>query len=338
MDIEVRQVVFWGTFAFDRLWAVYLGRPPTIKLDDVSISRPSRNASCWDLEMFSAWVGVLEIAGEICDKLNAGSCDRTQVMHFTQRLDQWKEELTTSLQYAPGAVPSIYNLHIQWSAVMILLHRPHAGFGTASDVGSPGTVKNSRSICVENAIQITQILKDYKAHHFQAYTLMGSALYNISVAATTLVADIASQKNEDVSVQYACLGTCIRTMKEMESSEMVARNVRKLVQSIMKACNVNDRSTNSAGSDGSITRVKPIQPLLEPNVQVPNYGYVQPEQYNSIDLDGADPTFLAAENNLFSFDLSQVIQTNQQSQNAFTFDPIWNAAEYEYLNPLPEHG
>lgn len=52
-----------------RLWALYLGRPPTIKLTDVSVRRPDRNARSWDLRIFAAWVHLIDIAGQIGDKL-----------------------------------------------------------------------------------------------------------------------------------------------------------------------------------------------------------------------------------------------------------------------------
>lgn len=87
MDVEVRCVIFWGCFSFDRyptwlvllfhtatytltsLWGLYLGRPPIIKLTDVSIHRPNKHAASWDLKIFAAWVELLDIAGQISEKL-----------------------------------------------------------------------------------------------------------------------------------------------------------------------------------------------------------------------------------------------------------------------------
>lgn len=88
MDLEVRQVVFWGCFTFDRYvewwvrsdirsnligrnWALYLGRPYSIKLNDVSVPRPGCNTDTpsWDMLMSAAWTNLLEIVGHICDAL-----------------------------------------------------------------------------------------------------------------------------------------------------------------------------------------------------------------------------------------------------------------------------
>ena len=52
-----------------RLWSLYLGRPGYIKLADVSIRLPERNGTSWDLTMFAAWVELLDLAGQISDKL-----------------------------------------------------------------------------------------------------------------------------------------------------------------------------------------------------------------------------------------------------------------------------
>ena len=69
IDVEVRQVVFWGCFGLDRLWALYLGRPPFIKLTDVSTRKPDLNSRTWELRVSAAWVRLLDIAGQIGDRL-----------------------------------------------------------------------------------------------------------------------------------------------------------------------------------------------------------------------------------------------------------------------------
>ena len=52
-----------------RIWSLYLSRPPVIKLTDISIQRPERNTLSWDMNMFAAWVALLEISGHISEKL-----------------------------------------------------------------------------------------------------------------------------------------------------------------------------------------------------------------------------------------------------------------------------
>ena len=111
----------------DRLWALYLGRPPTIKLADVSIRRPDRDARTWDLRIFAAWVQLLDIAGQIGDKLcacyftpcpehllivrrNSNSCTQIQIDHFSDALQDWHNGLEPSLQFEPQSNSSVYHL------------------------------------------------------------------------------------------------------------------------------------------------------------------------------------------------------------------------------------
>ncbi|KAK4995811.1 hypothetical protein LTR66_004440 [Elasticomyces elasticus] len=258
MDLEARQVVFWGCYAFDRLWALYLGRPPSIKLHDVSIRRPDRNAPQWDLRIFAAWVELLDLAGQISDKLNNCTCSQEQVDSFTNGLQNWFSGLEPSLCFDPHASPSVYSLHMQYSAIMILVHRHNAGFGDAIKRHTPPAIKSRRE-CVEHASRMARLLDDYKTNHGNAYTLIGSALYNITMAATTLVADISEKSNEDSSKESAYLATCLRTMKEMENNEIVARSVRKIVQTIMRVCNVGKRPGSLP--QRSVSHVEEFRPV-----------------------------------------------------------------------------
>ncbi len=52
-----------------RLWGLYVGRPPAINLSDVSISRPNPNGHSWDTKMLAAWVELLDLAGQISERL-----------------------------------------------------------------------------------------------------------------------------------------------------------------------------------------------------------------------------------------------------------------------------
>ena len=53
------------------MWALYLGRPYSIKLDDVTVLRPGSNVRVpsWDVLMLAAWSSLLIIVGKVCDVL-----------------------------------------------------------------------------------------------------------------------------------------------------------------------------------------------------------------------------------------------------------------------------
>jgi hypothetical protein len=110
MDLEVRQVVFWGCFTYDRGWSLYLGRPYAINLDDCTISRPSCNknsTSSWEMLILLAWIELFEIVGHICNALNGKSCTSLRLQTLRQQLLTWESNLDSSLRHSPGCPPSV---------------------------------------------------------------------------------------------------------------------------------------------------------------------------------------------------------------------------------------
>ncbi|EXJ84557.1 hypothetical protein A1O3_05226 [Capronia epimyces CBS 606.96] len=256
-EMEVRRVIFWGCVGFDRLWALYLGRPPVIKLSDVSIPRPDRNASSWEMKMFAAWVELLDLAGQISEKLNTNTCFQEQIDFYMDALQSWDSSCDHSITFFPNAPPGVYLLRIQYSALVILLNRHNAGYGNLQKRNCAHSQK-SRKACVEHALITSQLLQDYAAHHGSANTMMGSVLYNITSAATIVVAEMAEKNRRDVPKESAALAICLNAMKEMESAEIVARNVRKIVQTIMRVCNVQNNYSYDDGNAGAGAGAGPV--------------------------------------------------------------------------------
>ncbi|KAK5172164.1 uncharacterized protein LTR77_003802 [Saxophila tyrrhenica] len=271
VDIELRQIVFWGCFNLDRLWALYLGRPPFIKLIDVSIRRPEWSARTWDLRIFAAWVHLLDTAGQIADKLNTNACTQGQIDHYSEALQQWYNSLDPTLHVETNPTSAVYHLHLQYSAMTILLNRHNAGFGNSEKRNHPDTIK-SRQQCLHHASRVAQMLRDYKVMYGDGSTLFGSALYNCTMAATVLVAEISESRKGGACDEMHCLMECLRTMKEMEHTEIVAKNVFNIVQTIMRVCNVREDtiaqgllSTDNFGSP--VQRMEPpVQPPYDPSV------------------------------------------------------------------------
>ena len=112
------------------------------------------------------------------------------------------------------------------------------------------------------------MLRDYRIQYRDSSTLFGSALYNCTMAATILVAEVSETRKNGSSDEMLCLMECLRTMKEMEHTEIVAKNVYNIVQTIMRVCNVKEDTLAlgllSADSFGS-----PAQQHIEPPVQTP---------------------------------------------------------------------
>ncbi|KAI9878381.1 MAG: hypothetical protein M1830_001051 [Pleopsidium flavum] len=239
MDLEVRQVVFWGCFTFDRMWALYLGRPYSIKLDDVSVLRPGCNTEgpSWDMLMSAAWSSLLDIVGHVCDALNGNSCTSDHVTSMNQQLLAWEAHLDETIQYFPECPPSACVLHMQYCSATILLHRPAARFGIALTNASSASLE-ARAICVLNATRIIHMVQDYRQHHGIASTMLGTALYNVTIAGIVLIANMADDTSRVGSHHLLCIDTCIRGLEEMELSSIVAGKVLKQLRYLMRRCNL----------------------------------------------------------------------------------------------------
>ena len=156
---------------------------------------------------------------------------------------------------------------MQYSAMMILLNRHNAGFGNPEKMHIPEAVR-SRQECLQHAIRIARMLREYKNQHGDANTLLGSALYNITMAATTFVAEITDTRKEGSCDELVWLIECLRTMKEMEHTEIVARNVFNIVQATMRVCNVRvedlDLGSFSPSGYSPPPRLEPPPPPPDP--------------------------------------------------------------------------
>jgi hypothetical protein len=110
MDLEVRRVVFWGCFTYDRGWSLDLGCPYAINLDNVTVSRPScdkNSASSWEMLILLAWTELFEIVGHICTALNERSCKLLRLQTLRHQLLAWESNLDSSLRHSPGCPPSV---------------------------------------------------------------------------------------------------------------------------------------------------------------------------------------------------------------------------------------
>ncbi|KAK5045505.1 hypothetical protein LTR84_009123 [Exophiala bonariae] len=251
---------------FEKHWGLYLGRPPIIKLCDVYVRKPSKTSTSWDAVIFAAWTEILDIAGQISERLNTNSCFQEQINIYMNALETWDANMDATLIPSATSPPAVYQLRMQYCALFILLNRHNAGLGTCLDSRVSDMLK-SRRTCVEHALQISRLIQDYTAHH-QAYTLTGSALYHITLAATTLIAEIAEKQKNNVAAELAALTGCLSIMKQMESTEIVALHVRKIVQTIMRVCDMQkfpmDMGQRTASVIQEITNI-PLDETYKPD-------------------------------------------------------------------------
>jgi hypothetical protein len=107
------------------------------------------------------------------------------------------------------------------------------------------------------------MMQDYRNFYGSGSTLVGSALYNVTMAATTFVAEIFEAKKESFREEIDGLTICLQTLKEMEHTEIVAKNVFSIVQATCRACHVSDETLDLESLSPPPTGASPA-PRFEP--------------------------------------------------------------------------
>ncbi|KAK4048333.1 hypothetical protein OIV83_004855 [Microbotryomycetes sp. JL201] len=183
---RMRCIIWWGVFEYASLWGLYVGRPSIISVQQITCAHPSASGG----ETFTAsLVSLIQIANSITKELYSGShligapdSDSSTVLEMHQNLLDWHNSLpateTLDLELHPSPAPHVILLHLQYYALMILLHRP---FVSMSPVISP-----SFEICCNAAASTAYLLELYRRlYTFSKIAVV--AVHQVFTAATTLV-------------------------------------------------------------------------------------------------------------------------------------------------------
>lgn len=84
---------------------------------------------------------------------------------------------------------------------------------------------------------MASIVKDYRQHYGSSLTMLSTALYNITMAAIVLIADITDHGSiSPDSSHINSIEVMIGALRELEDSYIVARTVLKQLKYLMKRC------------------------------------------------------------------------------------------------------
>ncbi|CAK7203427.1 hypothetical protein SEUCBS139899_006161 [Sporothrix eucalyptigena] len=161
MDKEVKRTVLWGCVVLDRFWGLFLGRPTSIKIADISISsnpnqlRPMQGClpmgpQCrFETEIYEALINLTDTASKLTDAAHRHytTTDPSAYYFVTglhRELRSWYKQLPSHLQWTPANLarnpPSaFFNLHQQYHTMYILMYRPFLSAGKATPAGTHNT-------------------------------------------------------------------------------------------------------------------------------------------------------------------------------------------------------
>lgn len=257
-ETEIGRMTLWACIVYDKYWALFLGRPTMMKHTDLEVyklsveferlgsSLPAGPAKSRETQLYEALLDLMELAGKITEIMDQASKLNTNIDHHVyfrmsalhRELESWYSRLPKTLQWDADNIAtspfSFFLLHQQYSATMILLHRPFAryddpntaqsGSGDSSeDDSDTGKIANptnhfsalSRTICTQHAVRIARIFWQHR-QRFDTKQIFVTGLQHAGTAATALVAALAFMKDRftrNNNMQYLeCLAAALQDM------------------------------------------------------------------------------------------------------------------------------
>ncbi|CAK7231960.1 hypothetical protein SCUCBS95973_008100 [Sporothrix curviconia] len=159
-EAQIRHMVLWACILHDMYWALYLGRPITLKPVDIAPAclsndftrliccRPSGHEKKLTTRIYEHLLQLMDLISPLCDRSTLARPTRTTEAYFKmvaldEDLHGWYEDLPDDLKWPtarPNMPSSYFLLHTQYHAALILLHRPfvqyRAGAGAGAGAGA----------------------------------------------------------------------------------------------------------------------------------------------------------------------------------------------------------
>ncbi|OCK77440.1 hypothetical protein K432DRAFT_358583 [Lepidopterella palustris CBS 459.81] len=239
---EFRSFVLRACTAFDRLWAIYLGRSTCLKNSDLSrqvypdrsqqfqvdYSQATINSEkSVETECFDALLDLLELSANIVELLYSKPSPLQHSEHLfvlaglDAGLKTWYSQLPESLAWteknAETAPLPYFHLHSQYHASSVLLHRPFALYEQSkSETGNSDMFMNSlstvsRAVCIEHTLKTVQVLS-VQFQRFEPIRFPQAQLQHIGTAVAALISAAAVSRDPN---ERARLLKSLHTLAEL---------------------------------------------------------------------------------------------------------------------------
>ncbi|KAJ5419998.1 hypothetical protein N7465_002517 [Penicillium sp. CMV-2018d] len=249
-EAEDRAVTWWGVYLLDKLFNVGLGRPSMIQERDVSARMPSLDSddevAPWGNEsdtdggapMLSHCVSLaiatremLSIVAEVLDAIYSPSAPtmrspkETIVTQAYVRLVSFHNSLPSHLRISQTSdsptTAHVYHLHLQYHALLILLHRPFlkasGQASTNSQIQEFDDDDLHSTVCRASAESICRITRCYHKM-YNLRTIPVSAVHCVFTAAIVFMVDATSTSNLVKGKAYRELKWCVKALEELETA------------------------------------------------------------------------------------------------------------------------
>ncbi|KAF5004432.1 hypothetical protein FDECE_9070 [Fusarium decemcellulare] len=237
-DANLRIELFLCAFVYDRLWALYLGRPSCIPLASFQQRRPCVESTQHPM-ILTYWTDLCGYISEVTEILNGhlDNLDHKAAEHLTNlssRIFAAHSNLPPefSCKHMSELHVTAYGLNMQYCGIQIVLHRvlikvqvqrPNEGLDMNCD-----QVDKSRYIMFENAISICRLVLAYR-EIFGIDNFITVMLDNMYIAASTLISHILqppANQGSDMSNAHQFLQIISETMALLQKHYPVTERMR----------------------------------------------------------------------------------------------------------------
>ncbi|KAI3319405.1 fungal-specific transcription factor domain-containing protein [Xylariaceae sp. AK1471] len=236
-EISIRQRVMKACIFYDKYWALFLGRPTSIKTQDVTLDlskstiRPSElnpilsiYTQMLEEEIHEQLVELIDLAGQIVEGRNetrsGNIADQKaslaingeeehasmRVLALDQQLRNWYGRLPDHLAWgatnARAAPFSYFLLHQQYHATMILLHRPWENHGSSLESHpSPGHTENTSETLEAHSLSASDQAMDSDNPSSLSASNRTTLAYSVCTQAAIQFAQILAQSKQRFNLE-----------------------------------------------------------------------------------------------------------------------------------------
>ncbi|KAH7131713.1 fungal-specific transcription factor domain-containing protein [Dactylonectria estremocensis] len=254
-DQEIRQMTFWGVFTHEHMWSLYVGRPWGMGIENVTVPQPNSRLDEIERRIWKPYPSVGSHAAvsengvpfplhtctaaiitlcEFMRRINTTLYSDTMIgiealVQFLagtkQELWNWHENLGTSMCIDDSSssnvhAPAVLQLHMQFHATIILLHRPYLSNQLKQRADMLGSLAYRAALhdvavdCVSAAHQISEILRCYQRQHSLRRTNI-QIVHIILTAALIFLHDICTREYTESRVSLRDLQFCCHALGEI---------------------------------------------------------------------------------------------------------------------------
>ncbi|KAF2815741.1 uncharacterized protein BDZ99DRAFT_565677 [Mytilinidion resinicola] len=288
-EVEIRQMTLWACVIYDKYWALFLGRPTSMKSTDLEIyslskqferlgtCRPAGVEKSLETQIYEALLDLMELAGKITENMDPRSqgpdavIDRNQYLRMAaldREFSNWYARLPDTLRWTPAninAAPfSFFLLHQQYHSALILLHRPFAMYEDSQQADDEASGPDShfsalsRTVCTKHAIRVARIFWQHR-QRFDTKQIFVTGMQHAGTAATALVAALAFIKDpvdRANNMQYLeCLSAALQ---DMACTFQPAERMSVVLQAVM----LELRGESTATGQSPMNLYKPAGALV----------------------------------------------------------------------------